>query len=800
MASLLYFMRIYFRNLFIYKRFAFINIIGLSIGITVSMLILLYVRFETSFDSFNPNVDHIYRIVTKSIQDGSVGASTPLALSDVLRKDYPEIDKVVALLSTYDVLKIDKERYNDLNGAIVEKEFFEVFNLPLVSGNQNTIFINPFEAVITGKLAGILYGNVDPIGKTFEYEDQTFTVSGIINTIPSNSIFQNFDYFLSDGFRYKSYPDLSERWYHFGLFTFITFKGNAVPIGFEQKLSDIEKQYYPDFMKNRNQYLVTSFKGSHLNPTLENDLSPAVAPAYLWLLVVIAIGILAIACLNFINISIANAGKRNIETGIKKVHGAAPRSLIGEVFAEMGIIVIVCLFLSFIGMNLLLPLFNRLIEKNVVLNFSDPLFWVGIVGIGVITALCSGLYPAVIFSRPSPVKVLLQRRGSVKNNMTFQRGFVVLQFAVTIILAITLLFIDKQVTFLQNHSTGFKKENLITIPVGSLGNNSYERLNNTNLFVQTLEKNETQYGFGKASVTEFVPGFGFRNLFKIYPEEGDFSDGLELLSCDIDGNFPSVYGLRILNGRFFSKSHATDVDALVINESAYKKLGWKSLDGKWVGLFSKENRKEVIGVINDINVASLHKPIGPMIYQFGPHHMYPGFVTLRLNPEKKAVSVDFIKAQWMRLFPDIPFEFESIDEKYKAAYGEEAKLVRIISIFSLLAMLLSLLGILALSTLECEKRTKEIGIRRVNGADIPVILAMLNTSFIKWVALAFLFACPIAWFAMYKWLQNFAYKTDMSWWIFASAGAVAVAVALLTVSWQSWRAATRNPVEALRYE
>ncbi|MBN1791188.1 MAG: ABC transporter permease [Bacteroidales bacterium] len=788
------------RNLFIYKRFAFINVIGLSIGITVSLLILLYVRYEASFDSFNPNANHICRIVTKSIQDGSVGASTPLALSDVLKKDYPEIDKTVALLRTSDVLKANKERYNDLNGAIVEKEFFKIFNLPLVSGNQNAIFTNPFEAVITENLADILYGDVDPIGKTFEYENQIFTVSGIIRTIPSNSIFQDLDYFLSDEFRYKSYPDLSERWYHFGLFTFITFKGNTLPVGFEQKLSNIEKQYYPDFMKNRNQYLVTPFKGSHLNPSLENDLSPAVAPVYLWLLSAIAIGILAIACLNFINISIANAGKRNIETGIKKVHGAASHSLIGEVFAEMAIIVVISLFLSFIGMNLLLPSFNRLIEKNVVFSLSDPLFWIGIVGIGVITTLFSGLYPAVIFSRPSPVKVLLQRRGSVQNKMTFQRGFVVLQFMVTVILAITLLFIVKQTFFMQNYDTGFEKKNLIAIPVRSLGDNSYERLNNTNIFVQTLEKYKAQYGFGKSSVTEFVPGFGFRNLFKIYSEEGAYSDGLELLSCDIDENFPKVFGLRMLDGRFFSKSHATDVDALVINESAYKKLGWKSLDGKWVGLFSKENRKEVIGVIKDINVTSLHNPIGPMIYQFGPHHMYPGYVTLRLNPDKKAASVDFIKAQWMRLFPDIPFEFESIDVKYRAAYGEEAKLVRIIGVFSVIAMLLSLLGILALSTLECEQRTKEIGIRRVIGADISGLLAMLNKSFIKWVALAFTAACPIAWYTMHKWLENFAYKTELSWWVFAAAGAVAVTVALITVSWQSWRAATRNPVEALRYE
>jgi putative ABC transport system permease protein len=800
MVGLKYFLRIYIRNLFIYKRFAFINIIGLSVGVTVSLLILLYVRYETSFDSFNPNAPNIYRIVAQNIQDGFVGVSTPVSLSDVLKKDYPEIDKVIGLLRTWDVIKVKKERFDDLKGAIVEKEFFNVFNFPLTAGNQGAIFQDPFEAVITSDLANMLFGKDDPIGKTLEYENQIFTVTGVIKPIPSNSIFQDFDYFLSDGYRYKSDPDLSEKWYVFGLAAFVTFKGDKMPVGFEQKLSNIEKQYYPDFMKNRYNYRVISFKGSHLNPTLVNDLTPAIAPVYLWILSAIAIGILVIACLNFINISIASARKRNIETGIKKVHGAAQHSLIGEVFTEIAVIVLISLFVSFIGVYLLLPSFNGLTGKNIVVDFSDPVFWIGVVGFGVLITLGSGLYPAITLSRPSPASIFLQRRSAVKNKMTFQKGFVVLQFVISIILVITLLFIGKQISFLQNYDTGFKKENLITIPVESLGNNSAERLNKTTIFVQTLEKYQAQYGYGKASVTEFVPGLGFRNLFKVYPEESSYSDGFELLSCDIDENFLDVYGLRIMNGRFFSRNYTTDVDALVINESAFKKFGWKSIDGKWVGLFSTDNRKEVIGVINDINVTSLQNPVRPMIYQFGPHHMYPGYITFRLNPEKKSSSVEFMKTQWIKLFPDIPFEFESIDEKFKAAYGEEAKLIRIIGIFSVLALLLSLLGILALSTLECEQRTKEIGIRRVNGANISVLLTMLNKNFIKWVALAFVIACPVGWYIINKWLENFAYKTAISWWVFAAAGAAAVAVALITVSWQSWQVASRNPVEALRYE
>jgi len=239
---------------------------------------------------------------------------------------------------------------------------------------------------------------------------------------------------------------------------------------------------------------------------------------------------------------------------------------------------------------------------------------------------------------------------------------------------------------------------------------------------------------------------------------------------------------------------------LVINETAWEKLGWKDLDGKNAGLITRDNIKEVIGVINDINVTSLQYPVQPMIYQFGRHHNYPGYVTIRLNPDKKSETIEFIRSQWNDMFPGIPFGFESIDEKYRNAYGAEEKLARITGIFSILAIFLSFMGIFALSTLEAENRTKEIGIRKINGAKVSEILSMLNKDFAKWVIMAFLIACPGAWIFISKWMQDFAYKADLSWWVFAIAGIMILVLALLTVSWQSWRAATRNPVEALRYE
>jgi putative ABC transport system permease protein len=763
------------------------------------LLILLYIRYETSFDNFNPNAGKIYRIASENIQEGTMGATTPIALSDVLKKDYPEIDRVIGLMRTWEGIKVGKERFEDVNGAIVERDFFTLFNIPLIAGNQLSIFKDPFEAVVTSDFAGKIFGNVNAIGKTFEYENQHFTVTGLIRPMPSNSLFK-LDFFLSDTYRYKTYTDLSQRWYEFGLFTFITFKGGSVPDGFEQRLTRIEKYYYPDFMKNRYNYRVIPFKGSHLNDSLENDLSPSVSPLYLWLLSAIALGILAIACLNFMNISISGSGKRNMETGVKKVHGATSGAIVRDVFFELTIVVLISLAISFLAVHLLLPFFNELVQREIAVNLSDPVFWVGILGFGLLTVLCSGLYPAIFFSRPAPVKMLLQKRNMVKGNITFQKGFVILQFTLTIILIITLFVLFRQISFLRRHDTGFAKENLVTIPVGLLGNDGNERMKQSAIFIASVENYEAQYGFGKASLTEFVPGFGFRNLFKLYPDAESADEGIEMLSCDVDENFLDVFGLKLLNGRFFSANYPTDRDAILINESAFKKLGWISIDGKSIGLFSKENRKEVIGVVTDINVNSLQHPIRPMIYQFGRHHNYPGYLTVRIQQSKKKETIEFFRNRWTKLFPDIPFVFESIDEKFKTAYGEEERLTQIIGIFSILAILLSLMGIMALSGLESERRTKEIGIRRVNGAGVPIILSMLNRGFLKLVLMAFLIACPAGWYVCNRWLSHFAYHTEISSWIFAIAGFLTLAVASVTVSVQSYKAASRNPVECLKYE
>lgn len=798
MRKLNFFFRIYLRNLFHNRRFTWVNIFGLSMGVVVSLLILVYVRFETSFDSFNTNVDKIYRIMIRNLQDGTVRAAAPLPLSDVLKKDFPQVENVIGLMSAWQEITVGDKRFDNLKGGIVEKDFFPLFGFPLIEGNQNTLFEGPYEAVMTSETSRKLFGNTDPLGRTFEYDGHQFTVTGVINNIPSNSVF-TYDFFLSGQFRHTYYPDLAERWYVTGLYAFVTFRGNTMPGDFEKQLSTLEDSYYPDFMKHRFTYVVTRFKGSHLNPNIAGDLVAGVSPSYLWILSAIALGILVIACLNFMNISIARADKKRVETAIKKVTGASSGRLVLDFFIELGFIILITLIISCFLVSLLLPWFNSLTGKNIFIDISDPVIWFGLGGFIILTLLLSGLYPSIVLAMPSPANVFL-RKSRLGNKLTFQKSFVVLQFTISIALAISQLFVLRQISFMINHDTGFDKTDLITIPVSSLSTQSEERLTKTNLFVQAIEKYQARFGYGEATVTEFVPGFGFRNNFKIFPGTGADAQGLELLSCDVDENFAEVYGIKVLQGRYFSKDNPTDIDALIMNEAAFKKVNWDNIDGKTVGLFTSDYRKKVIGVVNDINVRSLQYPVSPMIFQFGPHHNYPGYISLRLDPAKKAGAIAFFRDTWDELFPGIPFSFESLDEKYKAAYGGEKKLSDITGIFTILAILLSLMGIFALSTLEAEKRIKEIGLRRINGAGITEIVRMLNTDFLKWIAIAFVLACPVAWYFVHKWIMTFAFRTELRWWLFVITGLLLALIAVFTISWQSLRAATRNPVEALRYE
>jgi putative ABC transport system permease protein len=398
--------------------------------------------------------------------------------------------------------------------------------------------------------------------------------------------------------------------------------------------------------------------------------------------------------------------------------------------------------------------------------------------------------PGLIFAKVKPVQALKKGVFRLKNPAILRGGFIIFQFGLTIALIISQLFIYKQIVEMKNADLGFDNNNLTAIRVNSIEANYQEKYRNAKLYKAELEKYGAEFGISRGTISENVPGHYFQNSFVVNPIDAVI-DECVVKSTAVDEDYLKVYKIQMAEGRFFSEDFNTDSHAFIINETAMR---------KFIKLEHGGNPQPVVGVMKDIVISTLKNPNAPMIFRYGQHNNFPGYLTFRINPEMREPAIKFMEKTWANMFPVAPFDYLDVKETYYKNYESEKVLAQIITIFSLFALALSMLGLLGMISFTSEMRTKEIGIRKVNGARISEILTMLNRDFIKWVAIAFVIATPIAYYAMTKWLENFAYKTELSWWIFALAGLLALGIALLTVSWQSWKAATRNPVEALRYE
>jgi putative ABC transport system permease protein len=352
---------------------------------------------------------------------------------------------------------------------------------------------------------------------------------------------------------------------------------------------------------------------------------------------------------------------------------------------------------------------------------------------------------------------------------------------------------------MKSANLGFNNDNLVAIDLRNSQMNHGEKFNKAKIFNSELVKQGAGFGLSTGSITEDIPGYYFENSFTVNPIDAPINECL-VVSTAVDENFTKVFGINVVSGRFFSDQYSTDKESFIINETAMKHIGWKNIDGKFLKLSFEDSKYPVIGVMKDIHPTTLKEPIPPMIYRFGAQNNFPAFVTFRILPQYKNQTIALMKKTWDAIFPETPFSYLDVRETYYKNYAEEQRLSKIIGIFALLAVSLSLLGLFGLITFYSERRNKEIGIRKINGARISEILLMLNKDFIKWIAIAYLIACPFAWYAVYKWLESFSYKTNINWVVFVLAGALVAGIAMVTVSWQSWRAATRNPVEALRYE
>jgi putative ABC transport system permease protein len=780
------YLKIALRNIKKHKGFSFISVTGLAIGMAICILMLLWVRDELSYDRFHENADQIYRVISEihTVDHISLNARTPNPLGLTLKEKYPEIINF-ARFQGFDGWMVryeDKAFIND-NLGTADPSLFEMFSFPFIKGDPKTALKDRYSIVITENMAKKYFGDEDPMGKVLKILED-FTVTGVIKNIPENSHL-HFDCIFPienmDSFWHENFED----WKRIRFYSYIQLADYNSGEAVSQKISNIIKDHLP--ASNTTVYL-QPLKDVHLRSDFEWDLDNYAqgSMTYIYIFILVAFCILLIACINFMNLSTARSMQRAKEVGMRKVSGAQRSDIVKQFFGESILLTFIALFLALILTELILPVFNNLSGKQLSLQFfNDSDFLIGLLGIALLTGIISGSYPAIFLSRFHPAEVLKGVSHWSTNRGTFLRKILVIfQFALTTILIIGTTVIYNQVNYIRNKSLGFDRDHIITFDSRHMNYEPFknELLQNPNILSMTQSQPPNRQPWG-------VTGFKWEDQT---PDQKD----IMLYPVQVDYDYLKTLNIKMAEGRFFSKEFSTDdTQAVVINETAAKVLGMQSPLGKKIS--HERLQGTIIGVIKDFHQSSLHNQIEPLIFHI-PEEFH--IICAKLNSKNISEILALIEKTWKKFVPNYPFSYEFLDKTIDNQYKAEQKISTIFKYFTVLAIFIACLGLFGLASFMTEQRTKEIGVRKVLGASISGILFLLTREFTKWVLFANLIACPIAYLTMNKWLQNFAYRVNIGIWIFIVSASLVLIVALITVSYQSIKAALANPVESLRYE
>ncbi|HYJ65288.1 MAG TPA: ABC transporter permease [Parafilimonas sp.] len=791
------------RNIRKNRLFSFINILGLSIGIATCFIIMLYVQDELSYDRFNEKADRIYRIAFKANIDGGkiLEGNVMPPVAAALKNDYPEVEEATRLNLNGDTkITYNNKTFKESRLAIVDSNFFSVFSLPFIEGNSKTALIDPHNIVLTKDMAHKYFNTEEPIGKLLKIDNESFKITGVIDNIPSNCHF-HFDFFvpLSD-LPYARDPS----WLSSGMFTYIVLKKGYDYKKLEAKFPGmVEKYMGPQIQQqmglslaqfrtkgNELGFILQPLTSIHLYSNTNFELEPGGNASYVYIFGVIAIFMLAVACINFINLSTASASKRAKEVGVRKVAGSGKLQLISQFLSESILITLFALIISLVLIQVVLPAFNNISGKHLSLNIKPLLAFIGL---GLSVGVIAGIYPAFYLSSFKPIAVLKGKLTSNNKSFGLRSSLVVFQFFISVGLIISTIVVYQQMKFIQNKKLGYDKEQLLTLP------NSYVLGKNEQVYKQQMLKDPR---IVSATVSFYKPaGPTNGNNTLVYPEGHD-NEITKTVCYHIDEQYVPTFGMQMAAGRNFSPAFPTDSLAMIINETAAKAFGWNTntaIGKTIVGVNSDRGKNvpyHVVGVVKDFNFKSLHEPITPLLMTLEPE----GGVIFKIKTTDVAGLLATMKKQWDAFKTDEPFTYSFIDDLYNKTYSTEQKTGTILNIFSVLTIFVACLGLFGLVTYTAEQRTKEIGIRKVLGASVSQLTKMLSKEFIRLVLIASLIAFPVAWWAMNKWLQSFAYRININWWVFAIAGAAALLIALITISFQSIKAAIANPVRSLRTE
>jgi putative ABC transport system permease protein len=775
------------------KFYSTINILGLTIGMTSAILILLWIHNEMSHDRFYEKTDRIYLANNRDKVNGEMFAwnNTPKPLGLAIKKDYPEVEDVVRLNEyAANFLLTVGDKHFSLHGEFADSDFLKMFSLPLLQGNAATALNSPNGIVLTQQLAIKLFGNEDAMGKTVRIDTaDNFTVTAVLKDLPPNTRF-NFEYVLPWSYSTKKGID-DNNWTNNNVLTYILLKPGTSQAAFDAKIKNITISHTANSAdKSTTQVFTQRLNDTWLYEKQENGKYVGGRIERVKLFSIIAALILMIACINFMNLSRARSEKRGKEVGIRKVIGAQKKSLIAQFIAESIMLAFIAGVLSIIVVLFVLPAYDQLVGVKLFIDFSNPYYWLFVLLFILFTGLLAGLYPAFYLSSFKPIKVLkgtFKLSGSV---VTPRKVLVVLQFTFAIILIIGTIIVEEQIKYAQNRDAGYSRDNLAFLIEFGDAHKSYE----------LIKRGLLESGAATAVAQTSAPmteswgdswGFSWDGS-----TESDKKTDFNMFSADDD--FAKAMKIKVLQGRGIDvNQYKTDSNACLLNEAAVKVMHLKNPIGTEIR--SGNNKAHVVGVIKDFILGTPYEPVQQMII-VGP--IFGGdVINFRVNP-KPTFAANLQKAEnvFKQYNPQYPFNVRFYDHEYDLKFQGEKQTATLAGLFAGLTILISCLGLLGLATFVAEARIKEIGVRKVLGASVRGIVALLSKDFLKLVLISFLIASPVAWIVMHNWLASYTYRVDISLWVFVIAGLLSATIAFMTVSFQAIKAAIANPVKSLRTE
>jgi putative ABC transport system permease protein len=798
------YLKVALRNLWQNKKFSLINISGLAIGMACSLLIFLFVKDEKSYDAFHADAVNIHRVVKDFVNDdGSIipDATTPAALAPAMQKNIPGISSITRVFPNWGgswLVKYGEKKFTEERLYRVDSSFFDVFTFPFIKGNARTALKDVNSVVITESIAEKYFGKEDPLGKILTLQPMgDKMVSGVLRDVPSQSHF-HFDFLCSFA---QLGTELDQNWGGYNYYTYVKLKNNIDTSQLRKKIQDVYERSQED---RYSVFYTQPLTGIHLTSHLKWELEPNSDKLYVYVFTIIGLFILLIAGINYVNLSTAKATVRAKEIGVRKVAGAFRSSLIYQFLLESVITCLIASILATAVAQLLLPTVNNLTQKHLtIIGNPSVLGYLGLAAL--FLGAIAGIFPAIYLSSFKPINVLKGLKLSEKGAFGLRRSLVVVQFSISIVLIIGVLVINRQMNFIQTAKLGLNKDELVVVR-----NAGFLTASERSAYLNTVRQLP---GIKKAAMSSLIIGGGF-STSRLRAKGSEKEQQLNFSNVGYD--YLDVVGIDMKEGRGFSAAFASDtmtdgtpggpleqnIGGIVINERAVKELGLGSpAVGKqllWGNDGDTSYYLEVIGVTKDFHFTSMRNEIKPFGFICRPR--FQQNFTVKLASDNIRTGIRHLENEWKKVSTERPFDYIFVDESFSKLYASEARFQKVFISLVVLGIIIACLGLFGLATFAAQQRIKEIGIRKTLGATVEGIVVLLSKDFIKLVVLALVIATPVAWYFMNKWLQDFAYRIDMPWWIFVVAGVIAILIAVITISSQAVRAAMTNPARSLRTE